>query len=249
MAVGHGDPGMSGMVRLEQVLKGVKSCQAKTQPQKATRLPITPDLLRKMKQVWKGVGLPGCAEDRIMLWAAAVLCFFGFFRSGELTVPNETSFDEGAHLMFQDVTVDSLENPQVLKVKVKASKTDPYRVGIDVFVGRTDNDLCPVAAVLAYMRSRGPGPGPFFRFADGKPLTRARLVVKVKEAITAAGVDASAYSGHSFRSGAATAATSQGIGDATIKTLGRWKSSAYQVYVKTPREQLANYSKRLANSS
>ena len=41
-----------------------------------------------------------------MLWAASTLCFFGFLQSGEITVPTESSFDEGAHLTFDDVTVD-----------------------------------------------------------------------------------------------------------------------------------------------
>ena len=64
-------------------------------------------------------------------------------------------------------------------------------------------------------------------------------MVKVKEALAAPGVDNSPYSGHSFRSGAATTAMEFGVGDATIKMLGRWKSSAYQVYMKTPRDRLA----------
>jgi hypothetical protein len=63
----------------------------------------------------------------------------------------------------------------------------------------------------------------------------------MKEALISAGVDCSPYSGHSFRSGAATTAAKQGISDATIKMLGRWKSSAYQLYI----EQLAAYSRRL----
>ena len=62
-------------------------------------------------------------------------------------------------------------------------------------------------------------------------------------------VDSTAYSGHSFRSGAATTAATQGISDTTIKMLGRWKSSAYQVYIKTPRKQLASYSRRLGHGS
>ena len=56
--------------------------------------------------------------------------------------------------------------------------------------------------------------------SDGKPLTQARFVVKVKEALAAAGVDNSPYSGHSFRSGAATTVMELGVGDATIKMLG-----------------------------
>lgn len=171
--------------------------------------------------------------------------FFGFLRSGEITIPSDSSYDEGTHLNYTDVAVDRLHCPRVLKVRLKASKTDPFRVGVDVFVGKTGNQLCPVTAVLSYMVARGPGDGPFFRFENGKPLTRSRFVIKIKEALTIAGLDCTAYSGHSFRSGAATTAAAQGFSDATIKMLGRWKSSAYQLYIKTPRDQLASYSYRL----
>lgn len=40
----------------------------------------------------------------------------------------------------------------------------------------------------------------------------------MKKALTKAGMN-NAYSGHSFRSGAATTASKRGIGDATIKTM------------------------------
>ena len=143
--------------------------------------------------------------------------------------------------------MDNTRSPKILRVHIKASKTNPFRVGVDAFVGRTDNDLCPVSTVLAYMSIHGPGPGPFFRFKDNKPLTRPRLVAKLREAILATGVDCTAYSGHSFRSGAATTAARQGISDSTIKMLGCWQSSAYQLYIKTPREQLAAVLQSLAN--
>ena len=52
----------------------------------------------------------------------AALCFFGFLWSGELTVPTETGYDAGVHLSFQDVSVDSLIEPQVLQVRIKAKK-------------------------------------------------------------------------------------------------------------------------------
>ncbi len=115
-------------------------------------------------------------------------------------------------------------------------------------MGRTGNELCPVAAVLAYMALRGPGSGPLFRFQDGRYLTRSRLVANLKQAISGGGVDCSPFSGHSFRSGAATAAAKQGISDATIKMLGRWRSSAYQLYIKTPRSQLAAVSHSLGRT-
>ena len=232
------------MARLEQVLKGIKTVQSRG-PKRVERLHITPTLLEKLKGVWSR----GLNQFKgLMLWAAASLCFFGFMRSGELTIPSAKSYDAGAHLSFQDVTVDCVHNPRILRVNLKTSKTDPFRVGINVYVGTTGNALCPITAMLHYMVARGPGPGPFFKFEDGSPLTWAKFVVKVKEALSLAGVDCTAYSGHSFRSGAATTAATQGVSDATIKMLGRWKSSAYQIYMKTPRQQLASYSRRLGGA-
>lgn len=243
IAEGYGDPHINMMARLEQVLRGIKISQAKAQtPPRRTRLPITVDLLHKLREAWLK------ADSGPMLWAAAAVCFFGFLRSGEITIPSEDSYDSGAHLSVDDVAVDCLQNPTSVKVRIKASKTDPFRVGIDIFIGRTGGPICPVAALLTYMVERGKGPGPLFIFKDGKPLTRAKFVTKVKEALKSAGVDSTAYSGHSFRSGAATTAADRGIGDATIKMLGRWKSSTYQLYIKTPRQQLAAIAKRLTKS-
>lgn len=162
-----------------------------------------------------------------MLWAACLMRFFGFLRSRDITVPSDSAFDDRAHLSFLDVTVDSKKNPRVIRVHIKASKTDPFRVGVDIFIGRIDNELCPIVAIPGYMAMHGPGHGPFFRFQDSMPLTRPRLVAKLREAIQAEGLDCVAYSGHRFKSGAATTVARKGIGYSTIKMLGLWRSSAY----------------------
>ncbi len=44
-----------------------------------------------------------------------------------MCVPSSRALDEGAHLLRKDIQVDSLTNPQSIQVKIKASKTDPFR--------------------------------------------------------------------------------------------------------------------------
>jgi hypothetical protein len=52
------------------------------------------------------------------------------------------------HLSAGDVRVDSRSTPQYLEVHIKASKTDPFRRGAMIYLGRTAGPLCPVAANL-----------------------------------------------------------------------------------------------------
>ena len=112
-------------------------------------------------------------------------------------------FDPEADLSEVDVALDDLVNPTVVRVHIKASKTDPFRQGVYVYLGATGNDLFPVAAVSAYLAVWGREPGPFFRFASGTALTREALVKQLHSALAQFDVDVSQYSGHSFHIGAA----------------------------------------------
>lgn len=229
-----GDTEMSKMPQLEYVVRGLKRS---TTTAKHTRLPITPDILHRLKGVWLTWQNQ---RDASMLWAAVTMCFCGFLRSGEVVVPSQMGYDPSSHLSFGDVRVDSTTTPQCIEIRIKSSKTDPFWMGVSTYLGRTNNELCQVAASLDYMVRRGTGAGPFFSFADGSYLTQDRFVRAVRSALDRIGIVSSNYAGHSFRIGAATTAAQRGIQDVLIKTLGRWESSAYTLYVKTPRETLCS---------
>ena len=181
--------------------------------------------------------------DFIMLWAASCACFFGFLRSGEVTVPSMREYDPDGHLSEGDVSLDSQSEPSVIRIHIKASKTDPFRKGVYVYLGKTGNELCPVMVMAAYMAVRGRLSG---HFVSSTPLSRELFVRHVRAALRPYDIDVKDYSGHSFRIGAATAASAAGVEDSMIKTLGRWQSSAYQSYVRIPRESLAAVSKKLS---
>ena len=180
MAHGFPDPTIDHMLRLRQILKGVKVEAGKSGKPTHSRLPITPSILRKMKRAW----LAGDHNpyNQSMLWAAAVTTFF-LCRSGEITIPHDGAYDPNTHLSFSDVAVNNAKRPSIISLLIKQSKTDQGREGTRVVIGKTDN-LCPVSALLAYLSQRGNNPGPLFQWQNGTALTKPRFVGEVRLALT-----------------------------------------------------------------
>ena len=185
----------------------------------------------------------------ILIWAACCLAFFGFLRVSEFTIPSNTSYDKECHLSPADISIDDRNNPQLLKVKIKQSKTDPFWRGVDVYLGATGTTLCPIKAILPYLALRpNHHNGPLFIFEDGCSLTRQCFSSILDNLLSRLGFDTTQYNTHSFRIGAATTAAQSNIPHTSIQILGRWKSNAYQTYIKTPPQELARFSKYLASS-
>ena len=238
-------PPTTEMHKLQLVLRGAQRTLSATRQEKP-RLPITPHILRQLRALW-GNGQAAHEFDTIMKWAACCIAFAGFFRLGELTAPTVEGHDPQRQLSFKDVAVDSGTDPQLICIHLRFSKTDQCGRGAYVYLGRTDNDLCPVAAMLAYLAIRGGDDGPLFRRANGTPLTTLWFVAEVRNSLSVLGLDQANYAGHRFRIGAATTAALAGIEDSTIQALGRWSSSAFLSYIRMPKEHLASVARRLTS--
>ena len=104
------------MPRLRLQQSGIQRSHACQLSTAKVRLPITPAILLKLKEHWSPQKTDA---DILMLWSTATLCFFGFFTSGEITIPSLTSFDASKHLAWGDIAVDNVDNPQTLKVHLK----------------------------------------------------------------------------------------------------------------------------------
>lgn len=160
-----------------------------------------------------------------MIWAACCLSYFGFLRISEITVPSDDYFIADDHLGIANIADNSKENPTLLRVTIKKSKTDPFRQGVSLYLGRTSSDICPVSATISYLEKRSLAAGVLFKQQDGCQLTWERFVKAARDRLRRAGVDCSKYCSHSFRIGAAMAAARAGIEDSVIKTLGQWECS------------------------
>ena len=123
------------------------------------------------------------------------LAFFSFCRSREVTVPSKTSYDPRVHLSLSDIKCDNPSNPSTVSIFIKRLKTDQPCNGVKVYIGKTKDDLCPVTALLTYLKMHGKHQGPLLQWSTCVPLTRERFVQEVKSALVLVGVDASKYSG------------------------------------------------------
>ena len=172
--------------------------------------------------------------------AERTLGYFCFLRAAKFTVPSLASFLPLIHLTVLDIAVDAPSSPSCMRVKIKASKTDPFRKGSDIHIGLGRHPLCAVQAMMAYLSQRGSSSGPLFCLQDGRPLSLGLLTQWLRRILTAAGITGN-FSSLSFHIGAATVAAHNGIPVHLIQALGRWTSNAYQLYVRTP-EALASLS-------
>ena len=228
--------------RLELVLKGIQRIKPRrTQP----RFPITPAILIRLKKGLEKLDLLNF--DKKMLWVASLPAFFAFLRCSEFTIPALHSYEASKHLSLGDISIDSHDNPTIMAVRIKSSKTDQFCKGVSLYLGRGQGQLCPIAAILQYLAIRPNNPGPMFIFQNDKPLVKQSFITHVQQALAKEGLDTRYYKGHSFRIGAAMTAAAAGLNDSLIKTLGRWSSSAYQIYIKTPPNELSSVAAKLAN--
>ena len=79
-----------------------------------------------------------------MLWAACCLGFFGFLREGNFTTsqPFDPSQYAGQY---------TLVNPTCFKIHTKSSKTDPFKIGHNICVGRGNSSIYPIAAISNFL--------------------------------------------------------------------------------------------------
>ena len=88
--------------------------------------------------------------DHELPWAAFTLAFFGFLRASEVTC-DSSSFAPTAHICLRDITfILNTESPNHMLVSTTQFKTNPFRKGCTLTIGRSTNSICSVMATRDY---------------------------------------------------------------------------------------------------
>ena len=187
------------------------------EPTERRRQAITVPLLRQLKNRL-GVVLPS-AWDQRCVWAACALAFYGGLRSGELLYTGP-----GRGIRVSDVTVTEVG----LRLRIRIQKNRQRGPAVHIDLPTTGTSTCPVRAAQEFWQARSVGTeadSPLFVTESGV-LTRRRLNSILQEAL------GSGFSSHSLRIGLATAAAAAGVSEGVLQGLGRWRSAAYQGYIR-----------------
>lgn len=233
LASWHADLGYDAAVfskRADRVIRGAHAkwgTATKQRPMPLT-LPILKKVLATMGRNPDNYGGP---TPCLALRTAFALGFACFFRMGEFTYD---TFDESVHFTRSDVRFS--DDGKSATITLKKSKTDQGRKGIEIAIPYANGaPYCPSSLLKEWLqatRRRAPN-SPLF-FLPGFNFAKGRVVEALRNALREAGYKAERFSGHSFRSGAATWAASIGIEADRIKILGRWSGDSFMRYIRTP---------------
>lgn len=210
---------------VRKALKGYKNILHNNDKRK----PITKQLLNQMCQY---VSSFVTDHYQVSLFQSMfLLSFHAFLRVGEMTV---NSSNVQNVLQCKQVKIVSkagkLTGIEIFFRYFKHSKHETFTL----LIPKQTCIFCPVKALHAYLQLRPKKAGPLFIFQDGKPISSSYFNTIIKSTITLILGSDCGYSSHSFRIGAATHCCQNGYSKETISTMGRWRSSAVNKYIRIP---------------
>ena len=226
--VGVSSPQMNDF-SINLTLKGITRRLNHTPRQAA---PITPDMLiqfRAHMDISKTLGAT--------IWCAFLIAFYTMARKSNICPISRNAFTPTKHLCRRDI----VHNQSGMVVIYKWSKTNQCgqrRHLVTLAPNVTEPVLCPLQAfnnmtrvVPAFAQS------PAFLVPDSKrphkltTLTHELFVRHMRSLLSKCGYEPTSYTGHSFRRGGCTWASQLGVPVHDIKSIGDWKSNAFELYV------------------
>ncbi|KAK0142945.1 hypothetical protein N1851_018939 [Merluccius polli] len=196
---------------ITMLIKGLRKTEVHTAPK---RSPLTSDLLILCIRTLRS-GYSSPYVDKV-LESMFLLAFFGFLRCSEFTV-STSKYNPSCHASISDISIQSTDT---LIYHLKCSKTNQSGLPQPIYLFRLDSYISPFEPIQEYtnsrLASRASPQDPLFVTETGQVATRHWFHCHFRQILSQSGVSPEQYSGHSFRIGAASSASKQGIPDNTI---------------------------------
>ncbi len=170
-------------------------------------------------------------------------------RFGEATVHARADFRPAQHLTRDDVLFShDLDNRPFARLRLRSAKTAKPGEVQDVFL-TPQGSLCALDALKNLGRVVPASPSdPLFSWRDGhgdiRPMTRSAALECITRILSAGGFGTTF--GHSFRIGGAAFYLGQGVSPEIVRIGGRWKSLAYEAYIRAFEQVLNTHTGNIA---
>ena len=217
---------------IDKLLSGIKKLKPAVDGRKAVDIDILESLLCNMNM------LILTSYDFVLYRALFLFTYYGCLRVGEVTkssaIENVIKFDQVSftHVKgkMQSVTIKfmSYKHSDTVKSRGKQKSALPSML----FTKKPDKRLCPVRAVASYIKLRGNRDGQFFINENGSGVTYNQFRSIMNQCLTKSDLSPKYFGTHSFRIGRCTDLHKAGFTKAQIKIMGRWKSNAFEKYIR-----------------
>ena len=166
------------------------------------------------------------SHDDILFVSQLLTGFFALMHLGELTVPNNKSLFD--HRKITSRTSVSISDDDY-RFFLPSHKADKFFEGNTVIIQRHNVSIDPLSAFKTYLASRDclfPFSSDLWLRADSSRPSRSFFINRMRRFFS------NDVAGQSMRAGRATSLAENGVPPNLIQAIGRWASSAFQIYIR-----------------
>ena len=234
--------------RLPQMLKGLRRIVPQLAPK--IRRGLAPQALRKAMDVLLDPANPEHANMR----AALATAFLGLLRGEEFAIDAAKVWRSADRLTRADIVELTPERVVIMmhpckNMKVLSGKTVPLVLGAG---GKFIDAVAEIRNMLRVdpAAAFSPKQVPLFRVpATNSSITKEAVHEVVKELMLVLGENPAHFGTHSLRIGGATALFAAGADPTVIRTMGRWSSDIYRLYVRACFERCCDWTKAAGSTT
>ena len=234
--------------RLPQMLKGLRRQFGDPAPR--TRRGISPQQLRRAMDLRLDPRDPWHANIR----AALACAFQGLLRSSEFALDRGKTFESTRHISRADIKTLTDKVAELMMAPCK-NMQNLHGKTCPLVIGAGGEFIDAVAELHNMLRVDPRRVGqldeltPLFRHPGTyEPLRTFEVMNITRELMASIGENPADFGTHSYRIGGATALFAAGADETVIRTMGRWSSDIYRLYVRACFERCTEWTRRAGST-